>query len=487
MTSNKRVSTGILGLDNILCGGLVPNQAYLLRGGPGTGKTTIGLQFLTQAATKKEVGLFITLGEVEPKITRNAENIGLNLDNIHFLDLSPSSDFFTEDKSYDIFLPADVERESVTSQIIERVQKLKPKWVFVDSVTQFRYLSTDGYHFHQQVLSFIRYLTNQGATTLLTSESANDTDDEDLQFLCDGVISLKVVAERRTVAIKKFRGSGFVEGRHSIKLTSSGAEVFPKLKPQSFSRAFEPTMMPSGVPEINELLHGGIERGTITIITGPTGVGKTTFGLQFMKEAAGRGDRSVVYTFEESEDTILHRCEGVSIPVRSMVEKGSLAIKAIEALELTPDEFVQSVRQAVEQDQAKIVMIDSVSGYSVSIRGDDLTNHIHALCRYLQNMGVTTLLINEVDNITGDFKATGQGLSYLADNIIFLRHLEINGKMRKAIGVLKKRLSSFEQTLREFEITKYGIKVGAPLKNLRNILSGVPVWIGSSSSSNEDT
>ncbi len=478
--AQKRLSTGISGLDSVLSGGLIANQAYLLRGGPGTGKTTLGLHFLSQATTK-DAALFITLGEVETKIRRNAQNLGFDLKNIHFLDLSLSADFFAEDKSYDIFSPADVERESVTQQILTSVQDLNPKRVFIDSITQFRYLSSDTYQFHQQVLSFIRYLTDAGATTLFTSESGRLTPDDDLQFLSDGVISLQALPDGRTIQVDKFRGSGFIEGSHSLKLIETGIEVFPQLKPDTFERTFEPETISSGIPELDELMHGGIERGTVTIVTGPTGVGKTTLGLQFMKEAAGRGERSVVYTFEESEDTILHRCEGVNIPVKVMVKQGTLAIDAVEALALPPDEFVQSVRREVEEKNARIVMIDSVSGYSLAIRGDDLVSHVHTLCRYLKNMGVTTLLINEVEAVTGDFKATEQGLSYLADNIVFLRHLEIQGELRKAIGVLKKRLSGFERTLREFEITRYGIRVGAPLSNLRNILSGVPEWVESSS------
>ncbi len=474
-----RLSTGISGLDTVLSGGLIPNQAYLLRGGPGTGKTTLGLHFLDQAIAD-EPALFVTLGETEANIRRNAKNIGLSLANVHFLDLSPSAAFFTEDRSYDIFLPADVERESVTGQILASIQTLHPKRVFVDSITQFRYLSSNDYQFHQQVLSFIRYLTNDGATTLFTSESGRITPDDDLQFLSDGVISLEAQRDRRTIRVDKFRGSSFGEGAHSLKLTQAGVDVFPQLKPDSFRRHFDPTPIASGVPELDELLHGGIERGTVTIITGPTGVGKTTLGIQFMKEAAGRGERSVVYTFEETEDTIVHRCEGISIPVKAMIAQGTLTIDAVEALSLTPDEFVCAVRREVEDQNAQIVMIDSLSGYSLAIRGDSLAEHVHALCRYLQNMGVTTLVINELESVTGDFQATGQGLSYLADNIIFLRHLEIDGELRKAIGVLKKRLSSFERTLREFEIARYGIKVGAPLSNLRNILSGVPEWIGRS-------
>ena len=217
--------------------------------------------------------------------------------------------------------------------------------------------------------------------------------------------------------------------------------------------------------------------GTVTIVTGPTGVGKTTFGAQFMKEAAGRGERSVIYSFEEATDTILHRCESINMPVRAMIENKKLKINAVEALSLTPDEFAQMVRHEVEVQGTQIVMIDSLSGYRLAMRGEDMTTHVHALCRYLQNMGVTTILVNEVDSIMGDFQATGQGLSYLADNIIFLRYLEIDGQLRKAIGVLKKRLSNFETTLREFKISRYGLQVGAPLSNLRGILSGVPEWV----------
>lgn len=471
--ANERLSTGIPGLDSVLSGGLIVNQAYLVRGKTGTGKTTLGLHFLTQAPAE-EAALFITLGEAEANIRRNAETLGFDLANIHFLELGPSSDFFAEDRSYDIFSPADVERGSITQQILQGIQNLNPKRVFIDSITQFRYLASNSYQFHQQVLSFIRYLTDEDATVLLGSEIGSLTPDDDLQFLSDGVMTLQALADRRTIQVEKFRGSDFAEGLHSLRLVDTGIRVFPRLRPDRFSRSFESTLISSGIPALDELMHGGIERGTVTIITGPTGVGKTTFGMQFMKEAAGRGERSVVYSFEESKETILRRCEGVNIPVRSMVEQGTLNIDAVEALALTPEEFVQAVRREVEEQNTQIVMIDSISGYRLSIRGDDLVSHIHALCRYLQNMGVTTLLVNEVEGVTGDFKVTGQGLSYLADNIVFLRHLEVKGELRKAIGVLKKRLSSFEHTLREFEITRYGVKVGEPLSNLRNILSGIP-------------
>lgn len=346
-------------------------------------------------------------------------------------------------------------------------------------MTQFRYLAADNLQFHKQVLSFIRFLTDQGSTVVLTSESTTHIPDDDLQFLCDGVVDLTYnrVEDLRMLQVAKFRGAAFQGGTHVVRLTSEGMKVFPKLQPQSFGREFTPETISSGVSALDELLHGGIERGTVTIVTGPTGVGKTTFGLQFMKEAVGRGEHSVVFTFEESQETMVHRCEGVNIPVGTMLKQGTLSLIQVEALLLSADEFAQQVRQEVEQQQARIVMIDSIAGYRLSIRGDDMVERLHAVSRYLQNMGVTVLLINETETITGDFRATEAGVSYLADNIIFLRHLEIQGELRKAIGVLKKRLSGFEQTLREFEITRYGLKVGQPLTNLRRILSGTPEWV----------
>lgn len=230
------------------------------------------------------------------------------------------------------------------------------------------------------------------------------------------------------------------------------------------------------MPELDELLHGGLERGTVTLVTGPTGSGKTTLGLLFMKEAAGRGERSVVYTFEENVDSLLARSQAINIPVRAMVAHGMLEVIPIEPLRYTPDEFARLVRQEVEERHTRIVMLDSIAGYRLSMRRADLVQHLHALCRYLNAMGVTTLLVNEVEKITGEFQATELGISYLADNIIFLRYLEVNGELRKAIGVLKKRLSDFEKTLREYEITRYGVKVGRPLTQLRGLLSGVPEW-----------
>lgn len=473
---NKRLSTGIPGLDEVLCGGLLPRRTYLVRGGPGTGKTTLGLQFLSHGVAHGERSLCISLAEPEAEMRRNAESLGLSLDDVRFLDLSPTPEFFAETETYDIFSPAEVEREPTTQRIIGVVEELRPTRVFIDAMTHFRYLASDPYQYRKQVLSFLRFLTEHGATVLFTSERSPEAPDEDLQFLADGVINLTYTSQGRSLAVTKFRGSDFLPGKHSMRIGPGGVQVFPRLVPEAYRREFTREVISSGVPELDELLHGGLERGTVTIITGPSGVGKTTLGMQFMKEAAGRGERSVVYLFDEAEETLINRCEGINIPVRAMMGRGTLSLMYVEPLRFTPDEFAHRVRQEVERENTSIVMLDSLAGYRLSVREENLVAALHALSKYLANMGVTVLLINETESVVGEFRPTEAGISYLADTIIFLRYLEMRGEIHKAVGVLKKRLSNFEKTLREIEITRYGIRVGRPLTDLRGILSGVPEW-----------
>ncbi|NJN76452.1 MAG: recombinase RecA, partial [Synechococcaceae cyanobacterium RL_1_2] len=319
-------------------------------------------------------------------------------------------------------------------------------------------------------------LKEKEITTLFTSEYSKESPDGDVQFLCDGIITIAFKAER-TIEVSKFRGSNFHKGVHAVNLTDRGMEIFPKLIPRNNDEELHASNlkpMSSGVPEIDMLLEGGIEPTTVSVITGPSGVGKTTLGMQFIKEAAGRGDRSVVYVFEEALSTLLRRCESVNIPVMAMIDRGTLKIIKMEPLATTAEEFANRVRDDIETNGTKIVMLDSISGYRLCFKEGDLVRNMHNLAQYLRSMKVTTIITNEIETITGDFKATESGISYLADNLLFLRYLEIQGTISKAIGVLKKRLSGFENTMREFSITRYGIRVGEPLTNLRRILSGTP-------------
>lgn len=482
MNRQKRLSTGITGLDEILNGGFLAKRTYLVRGGPGTGKTTLGFHYLISGVKSNEKSIFITLTESKNKLKEDAKNRGFNLKNIKFVDLSPSSKFIEENRDYNVFPSNEVEQKPLINEIIKKIKENRPNRVFFDGLTQLRYLSSDSFQFRKQILSLVQFAVNQNITLLISSEASKNSPDDDLQFMCDGVINLEYTNNKRIFYVSKFRGSNFQNGTHSMKIKQEGIKVYPKLKTQKQKIEYEHESISAGVPEIDELLHGGLERGTTTVLSGPSGVGKTTLGIQFMKEASGRGERSVIYAFEEGTETILKRTESINIPVRKMVEKETLSIVKVDPLEYTPDEFTHKVKEEVEDHKTKIVMIDSVSGYKLAfenIANDnaEMVRNLHALTDYLTSKGVTVLLINEIENITGDFKVTELGISYMADNIIFLRYLEMEGELKKSIGVLKKRLSDFENKMRQFKITQYGIKVGEPLTQLRGILTGNPEFI----------
>lgn len=478
-TLSDRLSTGIERLDNILYGGLIPERSYMLRGPAGAGKTIIGHHFLAAGYEQDESVLFINLEEDLTDLKANAANLGFDTETIEYLDLSPTSAVFTEDQSYEVFSPAEVEQDPHTDEIVTAITDLNPDRVVVDPITQLRYLTPDDYQFRKQVVGFMRFLKEQGATVLFTVQNTPSLPTEDLEFITDGTIFLDIQPHGRTIKIPKFRGSPTKDGEHAFRITSEGIRVFPALEPGDHQRNFANEQVSSGVPEVDELLNGGLERGTVTVISGPTGVGKTTLGTQFMKEAAGRGERSVMYLFEENMDTFRARSNAVNIPVSKMMERGTLQVNEIEALERSPQEFAMMIRDEVESNDTQIVMIDGISGYRLTLRGgnETLLQRMHALGRYLKNMGVTAIFVDETSGITGEFIATEENISYLADTIVFLRHIEIGGELQKAIGVLKKRTSDYERTLRQYEITSHGIKVGAPLRGMRGILSGTPEFI----------
>ncbi|WP_254537440.1 ATPase domain-containing protein [Halomarina litorea] len=472
----ERVSTGIDGLDEVLYGGFIQNRTYMIRGEPGAGKSILGLHFLVEGVAAGEDVMYVNMEEPVREIRENAASLGVDVSDIDFLDMSPDSEFFTEDLSYDIFSPDEVEGDVLTDRITERVREESPTRIFVDPITQMRQLSPDEFQFRKEVLSFMRFLKEQGATVVFTSQATQATPDDDLQFMCDGVVELDRTSRGRTVSVSKFRGSGVENGDHALSISDEGMTVYPRIVPRDYEKEFFAESIPSGVPELDQLLNGGLERGTVTIVSGSPGVGKTTTGLQYMKEAAGRGERSVVYSFEEARSTLVHRCESINMPITDMMDRGTLAIEEVEALQLSATEFAHAVREEVEERDARIVMIDGVEGYKQALRdeNDNLTRELHSLCRFLKNMGVTVILMNEIRTITGDFTLTQEGLSYLSDTIVFIQHIEMDSRMRKVIGVLKKRTSDFERTVREFRITEYGIRIGEPLTGLDGILTGNP-------------
>ncbi len=477
VSDGGRLSTGIESLDTVLGGGYIEGRSYLLHGPAGSGKTILGFHFL-DACREDEQGLFINLEEDLSDLEANAASLGFDTDAVEFLDLSPGADAFAEDQSYEVFSAADVEREPLAEAVTEAVERVGPDRVVIDPLTQLRHLIGDSYQFRKQVVGLMRYLKGQGATVAFTVQETRETPSEDLQFISDGYLTLQSDGDRRRLAVPKFRGSATKSGAHAYRITDEGVEVYPALSPDDHDRPTKVETLSSGIEEVDDLLHGGLERGSATIVSGPTGVGKTTLCTQFAQEAAARGERSVVYLFEEARETFTRRSEAVGIPVEEMVEDGHLRVEETEGLDLSPQEFAARVREEVEDWGAELVMVDGLAGYRITLeKQDEVLRNVHALGRYLKNMGVTTLLVDETSEVLGEFRATEDNISYIADNIVVLRHLELGGELRKAIGVLKKRTSDYERTLREYAITEDGIRVGEPLTGLRGILSGTPEFV----------
>lgn len=480
MPNKGRIKTGISGLDEILHGGLIAGDSYLIRGEAGSGKTTLGLHFLCANLEANSSRLFISLSEPKNKIVRNAEKREFPVQEIDFLDLSPSSRF-VEEKDYNVFPSSEVEGQPLLEEITDKIREMKPKRIFIDGLTQLRFLSEDDYRFRKNIQSLIKLMADIKTTPLLVSEVGSRPDD-DLQFISDGIINLQAQGSERKISISKIRGSGFKKGLHTYLLDKEGITIYPSLNPDfslSKEKAVKNEVISSGIPEIDKLLKGGIERGTNTIITGPTGTGKTSLGLTFMKEAAGRGERSVIYLLEESREVLEQRSRSINIPIKEMTDNNNLELFSVNRGDMTPEIFVHKVKQEVEKNDTKLIMLDSITAFNSHFKDenwskDDLIKILDTIRKLLFNNNVTIIMTNEIPNITGDFQVTDDKISYLADNIIILRYIELSGGMQKSIGVLKKRLSSFETKLREFEITKYGLEVGEPMENLSGILSGNP-------------
>jgi circadian clock protein KaiC len=477
-TIDTRIPLGIDGADEVLHGGLLPARSYMLRGEAGTGKTIFGFHYLTAGVEAGESCLFVAFEEPTEDIRANAAALGFDLEGVEILDLSPDASEFLDSEQYSVFAPEEVDEESVTDRIVEAVERVDPDRVFVDPLTQLQYLSADDYQFRQEVAGLMSYLENRGATVLFTTQPTPSRPDDDLQYLCDGALALERSEYGRSFSVLKFRGSDFQGGSHTLRIDGTGVSVYPKLVPGEYDSDFSVERVGSGVDELDSLLGGGIERGSVTVVSGPSGVGKTTTSTHFLTEAAARGETAAAFLFEETESSFRHRSDAIGLPTEELIADGDLTLEYIEPLSISSDEFAHKVKTAVEDEGASVVMIDGTAGYRLSLRGreDELVSELHALVRYLRNVGVTVILAEEVRSITGEFQPSSENISYLADNILFLRYLEVRGEIRKAVGVLKKRLGDFEPTLRELRITGDGMWIGDPLDDLRGVLTGTPEW-----------
>ena len=476
MENTERISSGVHGLDDVLRGGFVTGRMYLVCGRPGTGKTILGMHFLEEGLGRGETVLFVHGEESREEILTNAATIGIDITDAEFLDLGPESDFFTEDRAYDLLEPRDVDRERYTRDIHDAIRTIDPDRIVIDPITQLRYIEPNEHQFRKRILSLMRFLKERDTTVIATATvSSGGEYDTEIQSLSDGIVELSRGDGGRRLRVTKHRGFGQLSGDHGLEIRENGIGVFPAALPEGGGQPVHSQRLRSGIDTLDELVGGGVERGTVTFVSGPTGVGKTTLATQFLTHAASDGTNSAMYLFEEEIETVIHRSESIGMPVTELCEDGMLSIETVEPLALSAEEFAHTVRQDVERRDADVVLIDGINGYTTSIQGSKaaLIQKLHRLTRHLKNRGVTVLITDEIPELTGITSATSSTVTYVADTIVFISYVETHDRLGKVIGVLKKRTSGYEHTLREFEITPSGVEVGEPLHGVTGVLQGV--------------
>ncbi|MEY9754375.1 ATPase domain-containing protein [Bradyrhizobium yuanmingense] len=478
-----RVSTGSEGLDDILGGGLDPNRMYLYEGRPGTGKTTIALQFLLRGVRDGERVLYISLSETKRELTLVAQRHGWSLDGVDIFELVPPETTLDPDRELTVFHPAEMELSETTGLIFKEVERINPTRVVLDSLSELRLLAQNPLRYRRQVLALKHFFTNRNCTVVLLDDLSSSQDDLQLHSIAHGVVMLEQLAidygaERRRLRVIKMRGIRFRGGFHDFTIAQGGLRIFPRLVAAEHHRSFDGDMVSSGNPELDQLLGGGLERGTNALLLGAAGVGKSSVALTYAIAAAERGEHAVFFAFDEGRGTVEARARALGLPLDKHLASGKIRFQQIDPAELSPGEFAATLRRSVEVDNAHIIVIDSLNGYLNAMPDERfLVLQMHELLSYLAQQGVLTILILAQHGLVGPMD-TPLDLSYLSDAVVMLRYFEFAGTVRRALSVVKKRSGGHEHGIREFRLGSSGIKLGPPLHEFSGIFSGNPRYTG---------
>jgi circadian clock protein KaiC len=476
-----RCDTGTSGFDHVLGGGFPAQAFYLLQGDPGVGKTTLAMQFLLAGSHRGESCLYVTFSETREELFTVARSHGWSLDRIDILELSSFAQQLTAETENTLFDPADIELHDVTKTVLAEIERIKPKRAVFDSMSELRLLSQSVLRYRRQILGIKQFLAARACTTLLLDDlTSGDKDDRQLESVCHGVIALRCNelpygAERRQMSIRKIRGSSFLGGPHDYVIETGGVKVFPRIVPRNHHHDFAREAVLSGIGGIDTLLGGGLDRGTSNLLMGPSGTGKSSLAVSYAHSAAARGEGVALFTFDENLGLYLSKAASFGIDLKPFIRDGVVHARQIDPAELVPGQFAHLLLNLVEQENVRMVIIDSLNGYSKAMQSDTtLELQLHETLSYLGQVGVVTIMVLAQGGFLNELRSPVD-LTYLADTVLILRHFEASGSVRQSISVAKKRSGGHERTIREFKVTEKGLWVGEPLLRFRGVLTGIPV------------